>query len=410
MKKCVNCGCELPQEAEFCPNCAASQTERMEVKPPRTWKKKTLIAICVLLVAIIAIAAVLRYHEPRTYIAGSSITYIDDDGAYLLLLSFDNEGTQRIPRDDTKLYMAPKETTNKPSQFFVYAADSDEDVQEEFMAKVKSVTVRSEVKSHEIMLVSAPAWSENFPKATLISNCSITNQTGDNDVIWTFEMKNGDTIELRHTVYVEFTQELEYRHETYDMSTAAKLQALIDQIAETSGEYDTITLYLPPVTYTEPLNFRNRKWVVQGAEGENRTTFTAETVCAAEHPCYTEFHNVDFLGNGSGTAIRGEMYVLLDGCTIRDWEIGIWAKRHAEPMNTVFENNGVGLRYETDTFFFDFDLFPGNTFRNNDVGVHIKQLVGEAPLRYDDCLFSGNGTDIVNDTTHVVDTSKAILE
>ena len=44
MKKCRNCGASLPEGASFCPHCAQSQIERQEVKPPRLWRKKALIA------------------------------------------------------------------------------------------------------------------------------------------------------------------------------------------------------------------------------------------------------------------------------------------------------------------------------------------------------------------------------
>lgn len=51
-KQCKNCGTDLPEDASFCPRCAQSQIERQEVKPPRLWRKKALIAVgCVLVLA-----------------------------------------------------------------------------------------------------------------------------------------------------------------------------------------------------------------------------------------------------------------------------------------------------------------------------------------------------------------------
>lgn len=51
-KQCKNCGTDLPEDASFCPRCAQSQIERREVKPPRLWRKKALIAVgCVLVLA-----------------------------------------------------------------------------------------------------------------------------------------------------------------------------------------------------------------------------------------------------------------------------------------------------------------------------------------------------------------------
>ena len=51
-KQCKNCGTDLPEDASFCPRCAQSQIERQEVKPPRLWRKKALIAVgCALVLA-----------------------------------------------------------------------------------------------------------------------------------------------------------------------------------------------------------------------------------------------------------------------------------------------------------------------------------------------------------------------
>ena len=51
-KKCINCGAELPEDASFCLHCAKSQIEKNEVKPPRLWRKKALIALsCTLFAA-----------------------------------------------------------------------------------------------------------------------------------------------------------------------------------------------------------------------------------------------------------------------------------------------------------------------------------------------------------------------
>ena len=60
MKKCRNCGADLPEGASFCPHCAQSQIEKQEVKPPRLWRKKALIAaLCVLVLVTAALAVFL---------------------------------------------------------------------------------------------------------------------------------------------------------------------------------------------------------------------------------------------------------------------------------------------------------------------------------------------------------------
>ena len=80
MKKCRNCGADLPDGASFCPHCAQSQIERQEVKPPRLWRKKALIAALCALVLVTAALAVFLPHRPKTYEGGASVTYTDQDG------------------------------------------------------------------------------------------------------------------------------------------------------------------------------------------------------------------------------------------------------------------------------------------------------------------------------------------
>ena len=59
-KQCRNCGADLPEGASFCPHCAQSQIERQEVKPPRLWRKKALIAALCAHVLVTAALAVFN--------------------------------------------------------------------------------------------------------------------------------------------------------------------------------------------------------------------------------------------------------------------------------------------------------------------------------------------------------------
>ena len=87
-KKCINCGAKLPDDASFCPHCAQSQIEKVEVLSPRLWRKKALIgAVCVALIAVTALACAL-YHRPKSYEGGASVVYTDEDGTYELLVAF----------------------------------------------------------------------------------------------------------------------------------------------------------------------------------------------------------------------------------------------------------------------------------------------------------------------------------
>lgn len=47
MKKCMNCGAELPEEASFCPYCTATQNEKYQVIPRWPRQKWIWIVGCV---------------------------------------------------------------------------------------------------------------------------------------------------------------------------------------------------------------------------------------------------------------------------------------------------------------------------------------------------------------------------
>lgn len=65
MKKCMNCGAELPEEASFCPYCTATQDEKHRVVPrwPRT--RWMWIAICVVAAAVILCLCLWLFHDKK---------------------------------------------------------------------------------------------------------------------------------------------------------------------------------------------------------------------------------------------------------------------------------------------------------------------------------------------------------
>ena len=81
-KKCIHCGAELPEEAAFCPHCAQSPIEKVEIKPPRRWRKKAMIASVCTLLGTFVLLAVFLYHRPVTLEGGARVVYTDKDGEY----------------------------------------------------------------------------------------------------------------------------------------------------------------------------------------------------------------------------------------------------------------------------------------------------------------------------------------
>lgn len=137
MKKCRNCGADLPEGASFCPHCAQSQIERQEVKPPRLWRKKALIAALCALVLVTAALAVFLPHRPKTYEGGASVTYTDQDGTYELFVGTSlNSIEDKQPEEKRTLSLSVDETSYLPAMLGVYRNGTPVDP-EAFLAKVE---------------------------------------------------------------------------------------------------------------------------------------------------------------------------------------------------------------------------------------------------------------------------------
>lgn len=127
----------MPEGASFCPHCAQSQIERQEVKPPRLWRKKALIAALCALVLVTAALAVFLPHRPKTYEGGASVTYTDQDGTYELFVGTSlNNIEDKQPEEKRTLSLSVDETSYLPAMLGVYRNGTPVDP-EAFLAKVE---------------------------------------------------------------------------------------------------------------------------------------------------------------------------------------------------------------------------------------------------------------------------------
>lgn len=148
-KQCKNCGTDLPEDASFCPRCAQSQIERQEVKPPRLWRKKALIAIgCALVLAAAVLCPSLAVRggehdgEPPANIVvdGKEISakdfliahlsaYMQSDGYLARAAEFEKElGRQAQPFAVTYAFELKVDgwgRENQPLHFFMVKANCD---------------------------------------------------------------------------------------------------------------------------------------------------------------------------------------------------------------------------------------------------------------------------------------------
>lgn len=199
-KKCRNCGADLPEDASFCPHCAQSQIERRNVKPPRLWRKKALIAAACALVLGIAALAVFLPHRPKTYEGGASVTYTDKDGTYELLVSTSSNGLEhKQPEEKRTLSLSVDETSCLPTLLGVYHDGTLADP-EAFLSKVERCTLEAFPNENGALNIVEPRYDEMFIAAVLGADVFYNGASGTNELVWTLTMKNGDTIRLKHMI------------------------------------------------------------------------------------------------------------------------------------------------------------------------------------------------------------------
>ena len=193
MKKCRNCGADFPEGASFCPHCAQSQIERQEVKPPRLWRKKALIAALCALVLVTAALAVFLPHRPKTYEGGASVTYTDQDGTYELFVGTSlNSIEDKQPEEKRTLSLSVDETSYLPAMLGVYRNGTPVDP-EAFLAKVERCILEAFPNENGALDIAEPRYNEMFSAAVLETDVVFTGASGTNELVWTLTMKNGDT-------------------------------------------------------------------------------------------------------------------------------------------------------------------------------------------------------------------------
>lgn len=403
-KKCINCGAELSENASFCPHCETKQTEETTVKQPKIWRRKATIAAAAIAVIAIVVAAVLLYHAPQTYEGSAELQYTDKDGSYQLLLAFDNSSLEkRMPQDETSVSLAQAAELSKPSQLAVFDPETGDDVWEGFSEKIESISVSTlplSSNGYEVGRSEPAPDKEVFLTAALVSDITFLGDYGDNEITWTLQLKNGDTLLLHQTIYLHLLNTREYSSVNADLSSIDAIHALLETIYETVDEEDIIHITLPAITYEGKLTVKDRKVSFFGTtEGDQTTTFT-DTVTLDGIDCrFSSFDNINFIGNGSEAGLYATSYVEVTNCTFTGWEVATTSEGSGWVWldQCTLKNNGVGLRFNADNAYGADPVYRNNTFENNDIAVQLL-VVPDFGYTFEDNVFSGNGTDIVNET------------
>lgn len=450
--KCTYCGAKLAEGASFCPHCAKPLIAKRVVPVPRPRKRAVLRwGAAILVLAVLLCGAGAWFYrgaqkrgpeqenlmeagtpdvtaaapeaadapaaepEPKLYDeGGAEATYADEDGVWHLVLTFsEDSGLQGAPQPAVQNEIPDGVRYAYPSQLYIHCEGTDEDVSDVFMQKVSRCAVQAIAEEGaSAMECSEARYNDSFPAAARMADVFYWSDCGTNEVLWTIFLKNGDTINLRQIITITRRALLEYHFEDTPLDTMEELTALLTQINEETDEDTAVNIYLPPVIYEGELTLSGHACSFFGSsDGVNRTTFTGTVSVQTQSPETPEFYGIDFAGNG-GTGLLATRWTVLRQCRFTGWDIGVAAEDGSwvTVANCTFENNAVGLRFNTSYSTGANESYSDTCFYDNETAVLIERLYGTLVLTFDGSRFRGNQTDVSNPDEHPIDLSGAIFE
>lgn len=225
-------------------------------------------------------------------------------------------------------------------------------------------------------------------------------------------MKNGDRIRLKQTFAVIPLIHQVYTPEDTALDTMEDLTALLSRINEEVPEDTIVDIYLPPVTYTGNLTMVSRAVNLYGnTDGDGRTIFTGTLSVNTDNPSNVMLFDLDFVGSG-GTGLSATASVYMGSCSFSGWDVGAVALDGGMigVEHCVFQNNGIGFKYNTVVYHSFNSVFPDCTITDNDIGVQFARLQGTITIDFVGSVFSGNRIDIDNPAQYSIDTSRAVFQ
>ena len=405
MKKCPNCGKELPDASDFCPYC---ETQLLKKKEPEVPRKRNRKVWAVLILLIFAAAAGTLYLQlrPREYKGASSISYTSGGNTYNVFLTFfyarGIKGEQQAELTD---YLGEGVNSALPSLLFAMKESSAGDTEavqadaEAFMDLVESCHIdiipQGDVQGVELY---GPSREPNYPAAVQLGNLMYNCSSGANKILWTITMKNHDRICLSQTFTCFLQNTVTAHYDDTPLNTVDEIQNYLDQIPE-SAAHDIVELYLAPSQYRGTLTLKDRAVLLYGTEENGtRTTFTDTLQILSRDPTIASVEGIDFIGSGTGAGLQARAPVFVDNCTFENWEQGVYGMDGSWPMihSSTFRKNKTGFLFESSRTTASELEYSGNTFTENGVAVFLKQVPGEGILYFIDNTFRKNGTDIEN--------------
>lgn len=404
MKPCPHCGASLHEEASFCPYCARAVNERKAIHPPRHMPRRALYsALIVFAAAATVLLLVFWFHSrPRTYDSKDSEVIYSNS----FRLCFAKEDTPIEPVPQNHYYAELDASYRYPVQLYISDMENGAFATEDFMQLVESITAEIN-SSDEYLSITCTEPQEDsgyYPDAAVVIFVDfsiVTPGEHEAELVCTVTMKNGDVIRLHQDQ--QYSSVMTYRYTSQDapMNTIQELQALVDEVSATVNERDQVYLYLPPIVYEGELTLRDRTISLYGSVGADgqRTTFTG-TVQASYRRGVHVFDNIYFIGHGEGVGVHAvdAARIQLVNCRVSGWETGMQAADSAwvDADETGFEDNAVGLHFDTVNAFVSDNFYTNDVFQNNGTAILVESVPGDTSLEFPGALFKGNGQDIDN--------------
>ena len=385
---------------------------KANVKPPRPWRKKALVAALCVFVLVAAALAVFLPHRPKTYEGGASVTYTDQDGTYELLASTSSYTLEvGQPEEKRTLSLSVDETSYLPAMLGVYQNGTLADPAA-FLAKVEHCTLEAFPNEDGALEIAEPSYNERFIASVLEADVAFTGASGTNELVWTLTMKNSDTVRLKQTFEVLPLVHQAYTAQDVPLNTIEDLRALLDRIDKEVPADTIVDITLPPVTYTGELHISSRAVNLYGcSDGSGRTVIEGSLTVSTHAPNNVMLHDLDFVGNG-GSGLTATASTEIWNCSFTGYDVGAAVKEGGMigVEACTFRNNKIAFSYDTLSYFFFKTGFPDCIIEDNDIGIQFINLPGASPLDFCGTVFSGNGIDIDNPIQYPIDLSNAVME
>lgn len=414
--KCPHCGAALPEGAAFCPHCAKDVHPRKDTGTPTPLRKKALLgllALAVVLAAGLGIWYANRPYVPQEFDGVGEVYYESGDKTYQLLVAWPND--RCMPAPDIYQQGAPDEQYRWPSRWYVNDAATGADAWPEFEPLVEQVTVEvvQDENAADPLVAGEPSHREDYsPDAAMVSSLDFTGSSGEPQVVWTIQMKNGDMIRVRQNIHISLILTHEYHWQDYPMNTLEELQSLMDDIAAQVNPADEVILYLPPVTYEGDLELCRSFEFHGNTDGAERTVLKGSLTMLETGGYYwiNYFYDLDFMGDGTNTGITALSKAWAIGCSFTGYKNGLLTQGGAwvNVTECTFADNEVGLFYNSTGQSVSDDRFFDNTFTDNGTAVLLMSVPTDLTLYFDGTTFSGNGVNVDNRCGHSVDLSRAV--